>query len=218
MLGGVSSSRMRDLLHTISQKSQSISPFIVGISGIDGSGKGYIGQQLQSSLEYMGLSCVLIGIDGWLQPPSRRFSKQGSGQHFYQSGFRFDEMKTQLYEPLRKTGSIDFIAKHSAPTGVEDMVDFHYLISNPDVIIFEGIFLFQDRFDFDYTVWIECSYETALERALKRNQEGLSEAQIKHDYRNIYFAAQDIHIKTDNPRGRCDFIYLNDDRQKTDWP
>ena len=209
---------MRSLVHTIIQKSRLKSPYVIGVSGIDGSGKGHISKKLNAHISTTGLSCALIGIDGWLQPPSKRFSEHNSGRHFYECGFRFDEMQKQLYEPLCSSGSVDFVAKHADPTDTEEMVDYHYHIHQADVIIFEGIFLFQDRFTFDYSVWIECSYETALDRALKRNQEGLSEERIRSDYHNIYFAAQRIHLEADNPRGRCDFILLNDDRKNKEWP
>ena len=209
---------MRSLVHTIIQKSRLQSPYIVGVSGIDGSGKGYISEKLHAQISAAGLSCSLIGIDGWLQPPSKRFSECDPGRYFYQYGFRFDEMQQQLFEPLRRSGKVDFVAKHTDPTDAEERVDYHYQISRPDVIIFEGIFLLQDRFTFDYSVWIECSYKTALARALERNQENLSEARIRSDYHTIYFAAQRIHIETDNPRGRCDFILLNDDCENIEWP
>lgn len=209
---------MRSLVHTIIQKSRLKSPYVVGVSGIDGSGKGYISKKLSAHISNTGLSCSLIGIDGWLQPPSKRFSQPDPGRHFYECGFRFDEMQKQLYEPLCSSGSVDFMAKHADPTDTEEMVDYHYQINQSDVIIFEGIFLLQDRFTFDYSVWIECSYETALDRALKRNQEGLPKERIRSDYHTIYFAAQKIHLEADDPRSRCDFILLNDDRENKVWP
>ncbi len=204
---------IKSLAHTIIYKSRLKSPYIVGVSGIDGSGKGYLSNKLHTHIRNAGLSCSLIGIDGWLQPPSKRFSESDPGQHFYKCGFRFEEMRTLLYEPLCRNGSVDFVANHANSTNTEEMVDYHYQIDQSDVIIFEGIFLFQDYFTFDYSVWIECSYETALDRALKRNQENLSEELIRRDYHKIYFAAQEIHLKNDDPRGRCDFIFLNDDRK-----
>jgi len=79
-------------------------------------------------------------------------------------------MKNQLYEPLCSRGSIELVAKHADPTNKEEMVDHHYRIQQSHVIIFEGIFLFQGRFTFDYSIWVECSFETALSRALMRNQ------------------------------------------------
>ena len=44
-----------------------------------------------------------------------------------------------------------------------------------DVVLVEGTFIFKQahRSYFDIAVWIDCSLETALERALRRGQEGL---------------------------------------------
>jgi uridine kinase len=187
----------------------------VGISGIDGSDKGYISERIHSRVRQAGLSCVLIGIDGWLQPPSKRFCQQDPASHFYQHGFRFDEMQKLLFEPLRRRGVVDVVAQHADPTNREQMVDYHYRIDRPDVVIFEGIFLLQKRFVFDCSVWIECSFETALERALKRNQEGLTDHELERDYSDIYFAAQKMHMNADRPQARCDAIVLNDERQES---
>jgi uridine kinase len=49
-------------------------------------------------------------------------------------------------------------------------------------------------------VWIDCSFETALERAVARAQEGLSPTQTIAPYRTIYFAAQERHLALDRPR------------------
>ncbi|MEO0795758.1 MAG: uridine kinase [Verrucomicrobiota bacterium] len=203
---------MRSLAHTLIEKSKKNAPFIVALSGIDGSGKGYVGQQLTDHIRSAGLSCELIGIDGWLQPPSKRFSTEDPARHFYENGFRFEEMQSQLLAPLRTVGRVDLVAQHADPTNAEPMVEFRYQIDRPDIILFEGIFLLQDRFRFDYSIWIDCSFETAMDRALARNQEGLPEDDIRRDYETIYFPAQRIHLERDNPRERCDFILLNDEQ------
>ncbi|MEM1368239.1 MAG: AAA family ATPase [Cyanobacteria bacterium P01_H01_bin.15] len=202
---------MRSLVYTLVEKSKFKSPFVIGISGIDGSGKGYIAKKLAQGITNAGRKCELIGIDGWIQPPAQRFSSSNPGEYFYRNGFRFAEMHENLFQPLTQTGSIDLWAKHSAPDNSSDMLDFHYQIDRGEVLIFEGIFLFQGRFEFDYQIWIECSYETALKRALQRNQEGLPEADILRDYNQIYFPAQRIHLATDKPRQSCDYLLLNDE-------
>ncbi|MBD0404762.1 uridine kinase [Flammeovirga sp. EKP202] len=201
---------MDNLLYTLQQKAKYHQPLMVGISGIDGSGKGYIGQKLFDGLTSRGVKCELIGIDGWLEQPSRRFSKENPAQHFYQNSFRFKEMNEQLLKPLKQTGNVDFIAQHSAPDNSEDLVDFHYQIKDVEIILVEGIFLFQEQFDFDYRIWIECSFETAFQRALERNQEGLSKEELKEDYYTTYFPAQELHFEHDQPKKRADFFVLND--------
>ncbi|NME71838.1 nucleoside/nucleotide kinase family protein [Flammeovirga aprica] len=201
---------MNNLFYTLQQKAKYHRPLMVGISGIDGSGKGYIGQKLFDGLISKGIKCELIGIDGWLEKPSRRFSKENPAEHFYRKSFRFEEMNEKLIKPLKQDGKIDFIAQHSAPDHSEELIDFHYDINDVEILLVEGIFLFQEQFDFDYRIWIECSFETAFERALVRNQEGLSEEALKEEYDTTYFPAQHLHFENDNPKDKADFILIND--------
>jgi uridine kinase len=49
-------------------------PFVIGISGIDASGKGYISKLLQADLISYGYSCHLENLDGYLNLPEIRFS------------------------------------------------------------------------------------------------------------------------------------------------
>ncbi|AFY70408.1 hypothetical protein Pse7367_2144 [Thalassoporum mexicanum PCC 7367] len=201
---------MEDLIHTLIEKSKYKKPLMVAISGIDGSGKGYVGAKLNALLQERGINSHLIGIDGWLEVPQKRFSGTNPAEHFYRHGFRFEEMFAKLIMPLSKTGSIDLVANHSAPDNSNALTEYHYKIENAAIVIFEGIFLFQKKFEFDYRIWIDCSFETAFARALNRNQEGLTAAELKRDYDNIYFAAQRLHFEHDQPRQMADFIILND--------
>jgi uridine kinase len=45
-----------------------------------------------------------------------------------------------------------------------------------DIIVLEGIYLLKHayRHYFDLAFWVECTFETALQRALQRGQEGAS--------------------------------------------
>ena len=83
---------------------------------------------------------------------------------------------------------------------------------NVAITLVEGIFIFKKEYQslFDLRVWIDCSYSTALARALRRNQEGLSAAATIKAYETIYFPAQKIHLAIDQPRNSVDFILKND--------
>ena len=76
----------------------------------------------------------------------------------------------------------------------------------------EGLFLFKPQYRkyFDLAVWIECSFPTALARAIDRAQEGLSPAKTIAAYETIYFPAQRLHLAHDNPREQADLIIEND--------
>jgi uridine kinase len=79
------------------------------------------------------------------------------------------------------------------------------------VVLVEGIFLFKAEYRdyFDLTIWIDCSFSTALARAINRAQEGLSPANTIAAYDTIYFPAQKIHLAQDQPREHADLIFEN---------
>ena len=78
----------------------------------------------------------------------------------------------------------------------------------------EGAYLFKraHRGNFDLAVWVDCSWETALERAIARSQEGLSRDETVDVYQRIYFPAEEIHFARDDPRGSADLVVPNDPR------
>src|SRR4029078_12561267 len=46
---------------------------LVGISGIDGCGKGYVAGQIEAHLAQRAVASAVINIDGWLNLPDKRF-------------------------------------------------------------------------------------------------------------------------------------------------
>src|SRR5439155_12286492 len=47
---------------------------LVGITGIDGSGKGYVTERLAVALQQQGVRVAAINLDGWLTLPAQRFN------------------------------------------------------------------------------------------------------------------------------------------------
>lgn len=185
---------------------------LVALSGIDGSGKSTMAQQVVERLRSQGLNAALIGLDAWHHPPEKRFNKDAPAQHFYNHAFRFDELFEILINPLRHNRSTH-ITVELTRLPENDLYPHSYDLDEVDVIILEGIFLFKKelRKNHDLAFWVECSFETALRRALLRNQEGLSQEEIIRDYRTIYFPAQRIHLTRDEPKSNVNGIVENDE-------
>jgi uridine kinase len=184
---------------------------LVGISGIDGSGKGYVAKQLEARLGQCAIAVANINVDGWLNLPETRFDLRSLAQNFYERAIRFDEFFTELVIPLRDRRSMHLTANYAeetAKTYCQHIYDFR----NIAVILVEGIFLFKREYQkfFDLKIWIECSFSTALARALARKQEGLAPADAIDAYQAIYFPAQRIHLDRDDPRTGADLILNND--------
>ena len=184
---------------------------LVAVSGIDGCGKGYLTAKIVDDLKASGINAVGINGDGWLNLPGKRFNQDNPAEHFYFHAFRFDEMFSQLVLPLRDRRSISIeadFAEETATTYRKHLYEFE----NVDVIVLEAIYLLQPAFmaNYDLSFWIECSFKTALERALARGQEGLPAQETIKAYRTIYFPAQVIHFQQDNPKSLATASINND--------
>ncbi|HXV60386.1 MAG TPA: uridine kinase [Vicinamibacteria bacterium] len=184
---------------------------LVAISGIDGSGKGYTSSLLAEYLRARALSVAVLNIDGWLNLPSVRFRTSRPHEHFYRNAIRFDEMFRNLVLPLRDRRSVRLEADFAEETASSYRRHL-YAYEDVDVILLEGIYLLkrEHRHHYDLSIWVECSFETALERAITRSQEGLTPAETVRAYRTIYFPAQALHFAVDGPRDAADLVVLND--------
>ncbi|MCP9828600.1 hypothetical protein KBZ19_08885 [Synechococcus sp. L2F] len=186
---------------------------LVAITGIDGCGKGFVTARIAKLLRTHGIRVATINADAWLNLPSRRFASANAAEHFYLNAIRFDDMFTQLVLPLRDRRSlcveVDF-AEETATAYRRHLYEFERI----DVIVLEGIYLLKRSLQsqYDRSFWIDCTFETALERAVSRGQEGLSPDDTARAYRTLYFPAQDIHIARDHPRAAATAIISNDPR------
>ena len=184
---------------------------LVGLSGIDGSGKGYLAGQIEAHLGQYGVPAAIVNVDGWLNLPEERFSSSAPAEHFYEHAIRFEEFFSQLVIPLRERRRVHLVADFAEET-VNHFRKHTYDFKDVGVVVVEGIFLFKPQYRqfFDLAIWTECSFPTALARAIDRAQEGLSRAKTIAAYETIYFPAQKIHLVQDKPRESADLIFEND--------
>jgi len=186
---------------------------LCGISGIDASGKGYVSNLIVEQLCAKGVHAVNLGVDGWLNLPHVRFNADNPAEHFYLHAIRFEEMFEQLVLPLRDNRSHQAVVDYTEETATAYRKQ-EYCFRNVDVIVLEGVFLLSRAYRhwFDVSIWVDCGFETALERALARGQEGLTSDETIRAYQTIYFPAQRIHFLRDDPRAAADAVFRNDSR------
>jgi len=186
---------------------------LVGLSGIDGSGKGFVAAALSRGLESHDLRTAVLNVDGWLNLPAVRFSREHPAEHFYRNALRLDEMFQDLVLPLRQRRTRHLIAQYADETAMAYR-EHRYDLVDVDIVVLEGIFIYKQAYRryFDLALWLDCSFETALERALQRGQEGLAASETIAAYETIYFPAQRLHFWRDEPRRLADATIANDPR------
>jgi uridine kinase len=159
----------------------------------------------------LGVNAIHLNVDPWLNLPHVRFAEHNRAEHFYKNAIRFEDMFASLILPLKRNREVSVVVDYAEETATSYR-HHRFEFDDIDVIILEGIYLFQKalRHHFDLTIWIDCSFETALKRAIKRGQEGLSVNDTIRAYETIYFPAQRLHFAIDNPRESANLILSND--------
>ncbi len=160
------------VIPAIIEKRKALSPqhaLLVGISGIDASGKGFVTTRIAESLQKRGIKLAVISADGWLNLPHVRFHQKDLAKHFYENAMRFNEMFERVALPLRETRNVNVESDFTAETATI-FRKHRYVFYNVDIILLEGIFLFKPMYrdHFDLKIWVDCSFATALRRALAR--------------------------------------------------
>ena len=183
---------------------------LIGISGIDGSGKGFITARFDQRLRDLGWSVAVVRADDWLNLPDVCVNRDNPAEHFYENALRLEEMFERLILPLRNERRVDLVANCGDAKAIAYR-KHHYVFRNIDILLLEGIFLFKwaYRDQFDLKVWIDSSFDIALNRAIARGQEGLPPAETKHAFEAIYFPAQRLHFERDQPREIADVVFNN---------
>jgi uridine kinase len=187
------------------------SVFTVAISGIDASGKGHVGKLVQEQLEKKGYKVANINTDPWQNPLPVRLQKENPAENVYENIFRWNDFFEQLIFPLQKNKSI-YLETEGIHTHSDEYYPLIYDCKDIDIILIEGILLFKKKYlsYYDYRIWIDCSFETGLKRAMKRNAEKLDDERLIHDYQIFYYAAQRLHFERDNPKESADIVFNND--------
>jgi uridine kinase len=157
------------------------------------------------------VSTASINVDGWLSLPHVRFSRINPAEHFDEHAIRLEALFDQLVLPLRKRRSIELVSDFAEETATQYRKHM-YRFADVDVIVLEGIYLFKRAYrpHFDVALWVDCTFDTALERAVARAQEGLSPKDTIAAYETIYFPAQRLHFRRDDPRASANLLIPND--------
>ena len=186
---------------------------LIAVSGIDGCGKGWLAGRLARVLEEREFGVAVVNVDAWLNLPDVHFGDDDPGARFYRHALRFEEMFASLVLPLRDRRQVD-VEIDLAEETARAYRRHRYRFEDIDLVLLEGIFLLkrQHRIHYDASVWIDCTFETALERAIARGQEGLPPEETVRAYETIYFPAQRLHASIDAPREAATWIVPNDRR------
>ncbi|MGD8455697.1 MAG: hypothetical protein PVF83_04865 [Anaerolineales bacterium] len=190
-------------------------PIRVAIDGVDASGKTTLANELASLLEVVGRTVIRASIDGFHNPRAIRYQAgDTSPEGYYHHSFDYKALKAALLDPLGPGGTLlyrrrvfDFKTDHQISTPTEQA-------EWDEILLFDGVFLLRPELAgvWDYTIFVDVSFETSLKRALHRDQVLFGDTEeVSRRYTQRYIPGQRIYLRNCRPKDKAHAVLENDD-------
>ncbi len=184
-------------------------PFIVGISGIDGSGKTMFTRALASYMVDRHRRVQVIHLDDFHNPREVRYAGEDQADNYYHRSFDIQKIIDNLLIPARRKG------KHTVTLTLLDLdtdkieIDKEFVFDSDTIVLFEGVFLFREELTpyIKYNIYLDIPFEESKKRARERDARAVLE---KYDTK--YLPAQAKYLEKYPPHEAADMIIDN-----TNW-
>jgi len=178
---------------------------IVGISGIDCAGKTSLAARLAEELRAAGEDTVVIGGDDFNRPRSERSTHPAEDPDY---GFAYGQLVEEVLVPAREGRRVE--TRLRVKDWQRDEWDEGAVVVEPGaIVLLEGVFLFTPEILplLDLKVWLEISFDDALERALVRDAQAMGGPDgVRDRYTTRYWPGQRLHLERDRPRESADLV------------
>ena len=185
---------------------------IVGINGVDTSGKTCFARDLAGFLRGRGYDVALIYGDDFHNPRAIRSQDADMVRGYINHAFNLPLLERELLAPTRRGEAIDktltlLDLDADTPTNVR-----HYIIRRNTIVLVEGVLLYRPPIDayFDLRIFLHVPFEEVLRRAAARDVPRYGPDYLER-YKIRYIPAQQWYLKTYHPYERSDFVIDNTD-------
>ncbi len=196
-------------------------PLLVGIDGIDGSGKSTFADELALLLTREGVNVIRSTVDSFHHPRNIRWRRgRDSPAGFYLDSHDLDALRSLLLDPFRAgPGSTYRTAAFDEPT--DRPIDAPVVtLSGDEVLLFDGIFLSRPQLAeyWDLTIFLDGQARVNLGR-LSYVMADAPEAGtdlVGHVLRWVeridrYSSGMRFYLDSEDPQGRADLVIDNND-------
>jgi len=184
-----------------------VEPFVIGITGLSGSGKTYYVEELEKRL---GVDVTVVGFDDYYKPlEMQHIDAFGEANYdlpsaLYSERFHEDLLKLIQYQPvlIRKY----HFENYDAP---EETV----VVSPRPILLVEGLFVLDiPEVDslLNYRIFVECDIDLCFNRRIERDvrERGIPHKRSLHQWQHHVVPAYENHILPH--RERCNMVIQNE--------
>jgi len=185
-------------------------PLVLGVNGIDTSGKTVFASSLADYLHSRGIPATIINLDDFHNPRDIRYTDM-SPRGYTELSFNWEKVRI-LVEALKRGEPVSAEA-HDVDTDSYFPEDFE--VTESSVIIVEGVLLYRPPLEelFDYRVFLEISTDEALRRATLRDVPKYGE-EFLQKYTDRYIPAHVLYVNEHKPAEKCNIVIDNNDFRK----
>ena len=191
-------------------------PVIVGITGVDGSGKTTLSINLAEALLAIGVPVCRISVDDFLHPREHRYRRgRQSPRGYYEDSVDYEAIIEDAIRPafIAEGASIRCKTKHFDLIGNKKVNVFEDLAENSCLLI-EGIFLFRQEITpfLHIKIFVHADFEAVLNRVMTRDRMALGdEAAVRSQYEKKYIPGQRLYLSEAKPADISDIVIENSD-------
>lgn len=201
------------ILQEIEKRKVEDRPFVLGISGIERSGKTMFTQEVAGFFEDKKNKIQIIHLDDFLNPREIRYAGEDLSKTYFDQGYDIETLVEKLLVPIHQKSS--FTVTLPVLNYETDKYDREkeYVFDQNTIVIIEGVFLYRKELAsyIDYKIFLDISFEESKKRAETRDVPVHGEEIINTSHVR-YWPAQKRYLEQYPPSKMADLII-----DYTDW-
>lgn len=198
------------LLGEINRRKRKNQAFVVGINGIDCSGKTKFAEVFEEFLISKNCKTQLVSLDSFHNPQRIRYSGENQAENYYNKSFDVKTIVEKLLTPIHQKSNFSISLSLLDLLTDEYKVEKEFSFDQDTIVLLEGVFLFRKELSpyIDYKIFIEIPFEESKNRARVRDILILGEEVLRR-YDEKYLPAQRKYLDEFPPQKTADMIIDN---------
>ncbi|MTI49769.1 P-loop NTPase fold protein [Sporosalibacterium faouarense] len=199
-------------IHEMFDDSEVKKPIIIGINGVDTSGKTRFSKKLRTFLRNRGEEAEIIHLDDFHNHSSLRRQGRDEITAYINNAFNLEKLEKKVLKEIKEKGKLN-IELELLDLGTDTFTNKRkYNISENTIVILEGVLLYRKPIDeyLDYRIFIDIDFNEVIKRAKSRDVPIFGKSIISK-YKNKYIPIQKWYLDTYKPRKKANIVINNND-------
>lgn len=196
-------------------------PLLIGVDGIDGSGKSTFADEVAARLANHETPVVRSTIDSFHNPRDVRWTRgKSSPVGFYLDSHNLTALREMLLDPMRDGPGATYRTAAFDEQADQPVDESPRTVSGNEVVIFDGIFLCRPELAhyWDYVVFLEAQARVDLDRLgyVMRDAPAAGPELVDHVLQWVrridrYSSGMRYYLDSADPKSRADVVIDNND-------